>query len=116
MIASTIQQRLVAGSAAVILALTAGVADAQETWKVQTSMTAGESYYQNIEKYWLPKLAAMTSGELTIELTPVGSVVPYNETMDAIGAGRAAGRHHLDLLFRRPQQGLLGDGRPHRRL
>ena len=87
MITSTIQQRLVAGSAAVILALTANVAAAQETWQVQTSMTAGESYYQNIEQHWLPKLEAMTRGELTIELTPVGSVVPYNETMDAVALG-----------------------------
>jgi TRAP-type mannitol/chloroaromatic compound transport system substrate-binding protein len=74
------------GTAAVV-ALQAGTGAAAEVWKVQTSMTAGESYYQNIEEFWLPKLAAMTNGELTIELTPVGSVVPYNETMDAIALG-----------------------------
>jgi TRAP-type mannitol/chloroaromatic compound transport system substrate-binding protein len=70
-----------------ILALTVGTASAQDVWKVQTSMTAGESYYQDIEQHWLPKLEAMTGGRLAIELTPVGSVVPHNETMDAIAIG-----------------------------
>ncbi len=74
------------GTAAVV-ALQASAGEAAEVWKVQTSMTAGESYYQNIEEFWLPKLEAMTKGELTIELTPVGSVVPHNETMDAIALG-----------------------------
>lgn len=74
------------GTAAMV-ALQANPSAAEDVWKVQTSMTAGESYYQNIEKFWLPKLEAMTGGRLTIELTPVGSVVPYNETMDAIALG-----------------------------
>ncbi len=74
------------GTAAMV-ALQAYPSAAEDVWKVQTSMTAGESYYQNIEKFWLPKLEAMTGGRLTIELTPVGSVVPYNETMDAIALG-----------------------------
>ncbi len=73
--------------AAAAVTLQVASAGAAEVWKVQTSMTAGESYYQNIEEHWLPKLEAMTKGELTIELTPVGSVVPYNETMDAIALG-----------------------------
>ncbi|MGH1482354.1 MAG: C4-dicarboxylate ABC transporter substrate-binding protein, partial [Geminicoccales bacterium] len=47
---------------------------AEQVWKVQTSMSAGESFYANIEEHWLPKLEAMTGGELKIELTPVGSV------------------------------------------
>lgn len=76
---------LAMGAAAVALAV--APASAQEAWTVQTSMTAGESYYTNIEEHWLPKLEAMTGGELKIELTPVGSVVPYNETMDAIAIG-----------------------------
>ena len=70
-----------------VLALSSGAASAQENWRVQTSMTAGESYYVNIEEHWLPKLEAMTQGRLTIELAPVGSVVPYNETIDAIALG-----------------------------
>ena len=85
--ASIRQAGLVLGGTAAILALGVGDASAQETWRVQTSMTAGESYYTNIEQHWLPKLEAMTGGRLTIELTPVGSVVPYNETMDAIALG-----------------------------
>lgn len=76
---------LAMATAATALAVTSVAA--QEVWTVQTSMTAGESYYTNIEQHWLPKLEAMTGGELKIELTPVGSIVPYNETMDAIAIG-----------------------------
>ena len=67
--------------------IAAGPAAAQDTWTVQTSMTAGESYYQDIEKNWLPKLETMSGGRLKIQLTPVSSVVPHNETMDAIALG-----------------------------
>ena len=73
----TITWRPAAGVAvASVLALSASAATAQQVWKVQTSMTAGESFYTNIQEHWLPKLAEMTGGELQIELTPVGSVVP----------------------------------------
>lgn len=78
---------LAIGASSAVIALSVGAASAQEVWRVQTSMTAGESYYQDIERHWLPKLEAMTGGRLTIELTPVGSVVPHNESMDAIAIG-----------------------------
>ena len=78
---------LAVGASSAVIALSVGAASAQEVWRVQTSMTAGESYYQDIERHWLPKLEAMTGGRLTIELTPVGSVVPHNETMDAVALG-----------------------------
>ena len=78
---------LAVGASSAVIALSVWAASAQEVWRVQTSMTAGESYYQDIERHWLPKLEAMTGGRLTIELTPVGSVVPHNETMDAVALG-----------------------------
>jgi TRAP-type mannitol/chloroaromatic compound transport system substrate-binding protein len=62
-------------------------------------MSAGESFYTNIEQYWLPKLKEMTGGELRMELTPVGSVVPYNETMDAIGQGILQGAITATVYF-----------------
>ena len=86
-------------------------AGAEELWRVQTSMAAGESYYVNIEKYWLPKLEEMTGGELKIELAPVGTIVPYNETIDAIGQGILQGDITSTVYFtgRSKAFSLLGD-------
>jgi TRAP-type mannitol/chloroaromatic compound transport system substrate-binding protein len=97
--------------AASVLALAASAATAEQVWKVQTSMTAGESFYTNIEEHWLPRLAEMTGGELQIELTPVGSVVPYNETMDAISQGILQGDITATVYFsgRSKAFALLGD-------
>lgn len=94
-----------------VLALTVSAASAEQVWKVQTSMTAGESFYTNIQEHWLPKLAEMTNGELQIELTPVGSVVPYNETMDAISQGILQGDITSTVYFsgRSRAFAILGD-------
>jgi TRAP-type mannitol/chloroaromatic compound transport system substrate-binding protein len=108
----TITWRPAAGVAvASVLALSASAAMAQQVWKVQTSMTAGESFYTNIQEHWLPKLAEMTGGELQIELTPVGSVVPYNETMDAISQGILQGDITSTVYFsgRSKAFAILGD-------
>jgi TRAP-type mannitol/chloroaromatic compound transport system substrate-binding protein len=102
-----------AGGASVALAalLLAAPAAAEQVWKVQTSMSAGESFYTNIEEHWLPRLKEMTGGELQIELTPVGSVVPYNETMDAISQGILQGDITATVYFsgRSKAFALLGD-------
>ncbi len=108
----TIKWRPVAGvAAASVLALAVNAASAEQVWKVQTSMTAGESFYTNIQKHWLPRLAEMTGGELQIELTPVGSVVPYNETMDAISQGILQGDITSTVYFsgRSKAFAILGD-------
>jgi TRAP-type mannitol/chloroaromatic compound transport system substrate-binding protein len=108
----TIRRAATVGAAvASVLALAVSTASAQQVWKVQTSMTAGESFYKNIEEHWLPKLAEMTGGELQIELTPVGSVVPYNETMDAIAQGILQGDITATVYFsgRSKAFALLGD-------
>src|SRR5918998_1354370 len=103
---------LCAALAAASLSILAQVpARAEEVWRVQTSMAAGESYYVDIEKHWLPKLAEMTNGELKIELAPVGTIVPYNETMDAIGQGVLQGDITSTVYFtgRSKAFSLLGD-------
>lgn len=102
---------LAVGASSTVLALIMGPVAAQEVWRVQTSMTAGESYYQNIEQHWLPKLAAMTGGRLTIELTPVGSVVPHNETMDAVALGVLQGDLTSTVYFtgRSKAFSIMGD-------
>ena len=91
--------KVIDGLAGVLALGLAASADAQQTWKVQTSKSAGESFYANIEEHWLPKLEAMTGGEIKIELTPVGSVVPYNETMDAIDQGILQGDITATVYF-----------------
>ena len=104
----------VTSAAALTLAVSTMVTapvSAEQVWKVQTSMSAGESFYTNIEEHWLPKLEAMTGGELKIELTPVGSVVPYNETMDAISQGILQGDITATVYFsgRSKAFAILGD-------
>jgi TRAP-type C4-dicarboxylate transport system substrate-binding protein len=62
-------------------------AEAQtQNWKIQTSAQAGDFYYKTIER-WLPVLATMTGGKVRAELTPIGSVVPHNQTIDAVAQG-----------------------------
>jgi TRAP-type mannitol/chloroaromatic compound transport system substrate-binding protein len=53
----------------------------------------------------------MTGGELKIELAPVGTIVPYNETMDAIGQGILQGDITSTVYFtgRSKAFSLLGD-------
>jgi len=91
--------------------LAAGSAAAQQVWKIQTSMAAGESYYVNLDKYWVPRLKEMTGGALQIELAPVGSVVPYNETLDAVGLGVLQGDFTATTYFtgRNKAFAILGD-------
>jgi TRAP-type mannitol/chloroaromatic compound transport system substrate-binding protein len=96
---------------AVALCALGTAASAADVWRVQTSMTAGESYYKDIEKYWLPRLEQMTGGQLRIELVPVGSIVPHNETMDAIGLGVLQGDITSTVYFtgRSKAFSILGD-------
>ena len=53
----------------------------------------------------------MTGGELKIELAPVGTIVPYNETMDAIGQGVLQGDITSTVYFtgRSKAFSMLGD-------
>jgi TRAP-type mannitol/chloroaromatic compound transport system substrate-binding protein len=107
------QGDLAAVALAALLAAGLGAAPAAagQVWKVQTSMSAGESFYTNIAQHWLPRLKEMTGGELQIELTPVGSVVPYNETMDAVSQGILQGDITATVYFsgRSKAFALLGD-------
>lgn len=96
---------------AAFMATMPAAVDAAEVWRIQTSTAAGESYFVNIRDHWLPKLKEMTGGALEIELMPVGSVVPYNETMDAIGMGVLQGDLTSTVYFagRSKAFSILGD-------
>ena len=58
--------------------------------KMQSSDPAGNPTFI-IEQEWAAKVNEASGGRLNIEMLPVGSVVQYNETHDAVGAGILGG-------------------------
>ena len=99
----------VALGAGVLLAGAAAHAQTQN-WKLQTSMQAGDFYYKGVER-WLPVLTTMTAGKVKAELTPIGSVVPHNQTIDAVGQGILQGDLTSTVYFagRDKSFALMGD-------
>lgn len=73
---------------ATAIACTAAVpAIAQElTLRFQSSDPAGNPTFV-IEQEWAERVTAASDGRLSVEMLPVDSVVQYNETHDAVGAG-----------------------------
>ncbi|WP_420398449.1 TRAP transporter substrate-binding protein [Marinovum algicola] len=71
---------------AVALAL-AGPAMAETTLRIQTAQNAGDFVMSRLQDIWVPKLEAMSGGELKVELLPTGAVVPHRETPKAVSAG-----------------------------
>lgn len=70
-----------------IIGLIASTAVSQEyNFKFQTSDPAGSPTFQILEK-WTDRLTSASDGRLVIQLMPVGTIVAYNETLDAVGAG-----------------------------
>lgn len=55
-------------------------------WTLQTSASAGDDFF-TIEQRWAEQLQTDSGGRIHIRLLPAGSVVQYNETLDAVGAG-----------------------------
>lgn len=58
--------------------------------KFQSSDPAGNPTFV-IEQEWAERVTAASGGRLSIEMLPVDSVVKYNETHDAVGAGILGG-------------------------
>ncbi len=74
-------------AAATALVLLAGSAAAQEySFKFQSSDPAGNPNFE-FQKGWTELVAEKSGGNVKIELLPVGSIVEYNETLDAVAAG-----------------------------
>lgn len=98
-------------AALLALALPAAPAAAADfSWKFQASTQAGEIAFR-IMKDFTDSIGPLTDGRLTVELLPVGSVVQYNETLDAVGAGLLDGQVTSPVYFsgKDPAFGLLGD-------
>lgn len=65
----------------------AGAASAQEySFRFQSSDPAGNPNFE-YQKGWTDLVAVRSGGKVKIELLPVGSVVEYNETLDAVAGG-----------------------------
>ncbi len=89
---------LTAACAATMLTVTAP-AFAQKTYELrfQSSDTSGALAFQ-IQQDWAKRVGTMSNGRIKIEMMPVGSIVEYNETLDAVGAGILQG-HVTDSSY-----------------
>ncbi|QGZ34652.1 TRAP transporter substrate-binding protein [Stappia indica] len=64
-----------------------------------------------IQQAWTERVKEMSGGRLVIELLPVGAVVEYNETQDAVGSGILDG-HITDVSYfsgKDPAFGLIAN-------
>ncbi|MEC9482395.1 MAG: TRAP transporter substrate-binding protein [Halomonas sp.] len=104
----TLVQSVSLASAALVLA---GTAQAQQELRVQTSFNSGDYAYQYLQENWVPKVKEMTGGDVTLNLMPIGSVVPYKETMDAVAMGLLDGDLTAPAYFtgKDPAFALMGD-------
>ncbi len=79
-------------------------------WKMQSLWQAGTINQQVFETF-CERVAEITAGRLVIEPLPVGSIVAYNETLDAVSAGLLDGQHGGSGYFagKDPAFAILGD-------
>ena len=101
-------KRLVAAISMLLAATPAQAADVEWTWQASTS--AGEIAFV-ITKEFTDSIEMLTDGRLAVRLVPVGSVVQYNETLDAVGTGLLDGHITATVYFsgKDPAFALLGD-------
>ncbi|MDT8895324.1 TRAP transporter substrate-binding protein [Halomonas sp. I1] len=103
----TLAHSIVLASAALTFSGTTQAADL----KVQTSFNSGDFAYQYLQENWAPKLEKVTDGDVSINLMPIGSVVPYKETMEAVSMGLLDGDMTAPAYFtgKDPVFALMGD-------
>jgi TRAP-type C4-dicarboxylate transport system substrate-binding protein len=96
---------------AIALALTAFSVSAQEyTFRFQSSDPAGNPNFE-YQVAWTETLKEMTDGNVVVEMLPVGTIVDYKETLDAVGAGLIDG-HVCDTSYwagKDPAFGLIAN-------
>lgn len=99
---------ILAGAMIVALATTAS---AQEyALRFQTADPAGTPAFK-IQSEWASTIKTLTGGRVTLEILPVGSIVDYSETLDAVSAGILDG-HITDMSYwagKDPAFSLLGN-------
>jgi len=98
-------------AAVVGLGLSASAASAETVLKLQTSTQSGAFEYTYLADNWGPKLSAMTGGEITLEFTPINSIVDRKDTPEAVMAGVLTGDLTAVSYFtgRDPAFAILGD-------
>ena len=103
--------RLASLMGAVALVALSSTAFAQDySFKFQSSDQAGNPNFVLLQK-WVEMVDEKTGGRIAIELLPVGSIVEYNETQDAVAAGIIDG-HVTDTSYfagRDPAFSLIGN-------
>ncbi|RYH12306.1 TRAP transporter substrate-binding protein [Tropicimonas sp. IMCC6043] len=96
---------------AIALALMAFGASAQEyTFRFQSSDPAGNPNFE-YQVGWTEVLKEMTDGNVVVEMLPVGTIVDYKETLEAVGAGILDG-HICDTSYwagKDPAFGLIAN-------
>jgi len=82
---------------------------AEETWTFQAATSAGDIAFKIMEEF-TDRVALLTGGRLAIELHPVGAVVQYDQTLEAVGAGLLDGHVTATVYFsgKDPAFALLG--------
>lgn len=88
----------------------AGAAQAEKI-QIQVGGDLAGGVNQRIITDWIPKLSAMTGGEIDMELVAGGSVVPSKETMDAVDQGLLGGDFVASFYFAGvdPAFAIMGD-------
>lgn len=83
---------------------------ADQTWTFQAATSAGDIAFKIMEEF-TDRVALLTGGRLAIELHPVGAVVQYDQTLEAVGAGLLDGHVTATVYFsgKDPAFALLGD-------
>ena len=109
---SKIKSAVLSGAAALTVAagLSAPALAAEYEWIFQSSAQAGDNFFP-IQQAWAERVGTVTGGRISIELVPTGTVVSYNETLDAVAAGILQG-HVTDPSYfsgKDPAYGMLSN-------
>ena len=104
----TILGAVLTGAVGLAVASTATAAD--HNWKMQSLWQAG-SVNQKVFANWTDDVKKASGGRIEITPLPVGAVVGYAETLDAVGAGILEGHHSGGPYFsgKEPALALTGD-------
>jgi len=97
-------------AAAIVLVRSPEARAADHSWTFQTSAQAGEIIF-GIAEDFAGRVGRMSGGRLELTVLPVGSVVQYGETLDAVAAGILDGHITATVYFsgKDPAFAVLGD-------
>lgn len=103
-------KQLLAATLAAGLCSTAALAQETYNLKFQSSDNSGTAAFE-VQQDWAKHLKEMSNGHINVEMLPVGSIVEYSETLDAVGSGILDG-HITDSSYftgKDPAFALIGN-------